>query len=257
MPTITADASLSAQFTAEAITGFQFQSSGVIDDTGFIKPESLGTWSSLSGTSWSAWSNFTLNPQIIKVTSPLIDLGRVDYFTINISAELEGTVEYLIYVSETGDFTGEETETLVKDGDSNIPAFYGQFIYVIARADSQEFRRMTVTTDKTLKRITINDVNTSTLSGSITARQIAMPEVVSAITDIKISVRAATAYAVNLYVSDTATSEVIIPVVKSKNRTTPTFALYGIDNEPRNSIVDIDITALPRQVMIGGNITII
>jgi hypothetical protein len=257
MALLTAEAALSSQITAEIITGFQYQFVGVINDDGVIKPESLGAWSLLSGTSWQQWTNFTLNPQTIKITSPLIDLGRVDYFTIDITAELEGTVEYLVYVSSTGAFAGEESETYIEDGDTNIPAFYGQFMYVIARANSQEFRRMTVTTDKTLKYITLNDINSSTLSGTNTARQIPMPETVSAITDIKISVKATTPYAVNLYVSDTATSEIAIPVIKSKNATTPTFALYGIDNDPRNAIVDIEITALPRQAMIGGNIRVV
>jgi hypothetical protein len=257
MATITAEAALSTTVIMEPITGFQYQFVGIVDDSGFIKPESQGGWYQLAGTAWSQWTNFTLNPLPIKITSPLIDLGRVDYFTINIDADLDGTVEYLVYVSENGQFAGEETETFIKDGDNNIPAFYGQFIYVVARADSEEFRRMTITTDKTLKYLTLNDINSSTLSGTNTARQIPMPETVSAITDIKISVKATTPYAVNLYVSDTATSEIAIPVIKSKNATTPTFALYGIDNDPRDAVVDIEITAMPRQAMTGGSIRVI
>lgn len=257
MPIQSAQSALTVNTALEAITGFQFQSSGIIDSTGFIKPESRGTWDQLSNTTWSAFTNFTQNPLQIKVTSPLIDLGTVNYFTMDISADLEGTVDFLIYVSATGAFAGEETETLASEGDLNVPAFYGQFVYVVARANSTEFREMTVTTDQTLKRITLNDINTSSLSGANTARQIPMPETVSAILDIKISVKATTPYAVNLYVSDTATSEIAIPVIKSKNRTTPTFALYGIDNDPRDAVVDIDITALPRQAMIGNSLRVI
>jgi hypothetical protein len=58
-------------------------------------------------------------------------------------------------------------------------------------------------------------------------------------------------------VSDTATSEILIPVIKSKNTTTPTFALYGIDNDPRDGVVDITVTALPRQAMFRGNLVVL
>jgi hypothetical protein len=61
---------------------------------------------------------------------------------------------------------------------------------------------------------------------------------------------------VNLYVSDTATSQVLIPVVKSKGAT-PTFALYGIDNDARDGVVDISIKALPRQALIGGSLYVL
>jgi hypothetical protein len=46
-------------------------------------------------------------------------------------------------------------------------------------------------------------------------------------------------------------------VVKNKSATSPTFALYGIDNDPRDGIVDIKITALPRMVMYGGRLTVV
>jgi hypothetical protein len=58
-------------------------------------------------------------------------------------------------------------------------------------------------------------------------------------------------------VSDTANSEILIPVVKSKSSSAPSFALYGIDNDPRDGVVDITITALPRQAMFGGNLVVL
>jgi len=94
------------------------------------------------------------------------------------------------------------------------------------------------------------------LAGTNTARQITLPETLSAITDIYIQPKAAASYTPNLYVSATATSEVVIPVVKSKT-STPTFALYGIDNEPRDAVVDIMVTGIPRMVMEGNNLFVI
>jgi hypothetical protein len=50
---------------------------------------------------------------------------------------------------------------------------------------------------------------------------------------------------------------VLIPIVKNKSNTAPTFALYGIDNDARDGVVDIKITALPRMVMYGGRLTVV
>jgi hypothetical protein len=74
---------------------------------------------------------------------------------------------------------------------------------------------------------------------------------------MKIEPKAPTPYAVNLYVSDTPTSEVLIPVVKSKAAAAPSFVLYGIDNDPRDGVVDITLTTLPRQAMISGNMVVV
>jgi len=49
----------------------------------------------------------------------------------------------------------------------------------------------------------------------------------------------------------------LIPVIESKSNTTPTFALYGIDNDPRDGIVDIQITAMRQMVMFEGNIVVL
>ena len=114
---------------------------------------------------------------------------------------------------------------------------------------------MRVTANTTVVEILIPNVDSSTLSGTNTNRVISLPAPVSLIKDIHIQVKAATSYPVNLYVSDTATSEILIPVVKSK--TTPSFALYGIDNDPRDGVVDITVKALPRQVMYGGNLVVL
>jgi hypothetical protein len=80
---------------------------------------------------------------------------------------------------------------------------------------------------------------------------------------------------VDLYVSNTATSVLLTPIVISKtaggtymasgyyvddyfvNATGASFALYGIDNQPRDGIVDISLKGLPRQVMAGGNLLVI
>jgi hypothetical protein len=254
----TAEATLTLTATTVCLTSFQEYRDGYIDvNTGFIKAVGTGTWSQLSGTTWNDFTNFVLEPQEIRWTSPLIDLGDPRYFTLNIDLDCAGGCSFLVSVSSTGAFNGEHKEILIRNNDINVPSFYGQFVYVTAFVTGQELRRMTITNDTSYDFIRLQDVNSSTLPGSNTARTIVLPRSVSSIVDIVIQPKAATSYPVNLYVSDTATSTVVIPIVLSKNRLQPTFALYGIDNDPRDAVVDILVTALPRMVMENNNLFVI
>jgi hypothetical protein len=90
-----------------------------------------------------------------------------------------------------------------------------------------------------------------------------------------ITPRAPSPYAVDLYVSSSATSVLLTPIVISKtaggtymaagyyvddyfeSSFGASFALYGIDNQARDGIVDISLKGLPRQVMAGGNLLVI
>jgi len=187
----------------------------------------------------------------------VLDIGSIDYFNIEITAEADGEISYLIHVSDTGQFGGEETEYLIENGDFNITAFYGRYIYVTARCQGTTLSRMTVSTNTSKVSLKLTNVDTSTLSGTAANRTLSVSAPISAIYDIHVQPRAATSYAVNLYVSDTANSQVLIPVVNSKSATAPAIALYGIDNDARDGIVDITITALPRMIMTGGNVLVV
>lgn len=252
----TATATLTVTATQVAITGFINYANGYLDqETGTVKAQGSSTWRSLA--SWQSFTNYQQTFETIRWTAPLIDLGVPQYFTLNIESEFKGSIKYLIHVSETGVFGGEETEYMAEEGDYNVPGFYGQFAYVTAIVDGVELQRISITADTAVREYIIPNVNSASLSGSNTNRVIDLPTPVSLIKDIHIQVKAATSYAVNLYVSDTANSVILIPVVKSKSGTTPSFALYGIDNDPRDGIVDITVKALPRQAMFGGNLVVL
>lgn len=258
MPTLTADAALTTTFSLDAVTGFRPYAQGILDaQTGSIKPTGSGTWSQLTGRTWSTWNNFQLTQNQIRWTSNLIDVGEVKYFNINITADFDGSLYYIVHVSETGAFTGEESEYLIQDGDLDIDAFYGRYVYVTAFVTGREFRSMVITTSSEFNSITLNDVNTSTLAGSVSARQLSITQPISAIIDLQIQPKAANPYNVNLYVSDTATSRVLIPVVLSKTLPTPQIVMYGIDNDARDGVVDITLKTLPRQAMTGGNLVVL
>jgi hypothetical protein len=276
MTTKTGAAALTSQATMTIRAGFSPMRDGILDETsGTVKAQGTGRWG--GRTSWATFTSYVTQRSPIIWTAPVIDIGEIRWFTIAIAAEFDGDCEFLIHVSETGQFAGEETETLIQNGNYDITAFYGRYVYVTARVTGAELRRMQITTSNETKTYSLYNINSSTLLGSSAARIIPLPQPVSKILDIKISAQAPTAYPVNLYVSDTATSNLLIPIIVSKDdavsdsyfvddyiasgyfsgATTPSFALRGIDNDLKDGIVDISITALPRQAMIGGNLLVI
>lgn len=276
MATKTGEAALSSQFTIVPITGFIPFEQGILDPfSGTIKAIGRGRWGSLSGSTWTRFSSYVNTFQPIKWSSSRIDTGEIAYFNLAISSEFEGSLFYRVYVSDTGAFQGEETEYLIRDGDNQIAAFYGRYVYVTAECSGTELRKMEITTDKETVEFTYRDLNTSTLSGSSSLRILNLDNPISLITEMVITPRAASPYAVDLYVSSSATSVLLTPIVISKaaggnymvagyyvddyfqSSFGASFALYGIDNQARDGIVDISLKGLPRQVMAGGNLLVI
>lgn len=206
--------------------------------------------------SWAEFTSYSLGSQTIKWTAPTIDLGDILDFNLEIICESNGDNRFIVHVSDTGVFAGEESETEITQGDLDISGFTGRYVSVTVVSTATTISRFTVSATQETVTFWQRNVNTSTLGGSTASREIALTRPLSKITDIVIQPRAATAYAVNLYVSATATSQVLIPVVNAKT-STPTFTLYGIDNDARDGIVDIQISGLPRMAATGGGLIVI
>jgi hypothetical protein len=260
MAILSAEAALSAHFSQFTVVGFYNWRKGYVDifdvqGNGYVRPFSQGHWGLLGNWGTAAsWQQELMLP--IVWTSERIDIGQIKYFTLSITSEFEGSISYLVHTSDLGLFEGEESSYLIEEGNVNIPAFYGRYVYVTARVNGNQLRRMTIEANSSTYNIQLQNVDTSTLPGTPGSRTINIGRTASAIQDVKISVRAATPYAVNLYVSDQATSEVLIPVVRGKGAE-PTFGLFGIDNEPRDGIIDIECKAMARQAMLGGNVYVL
>lgn len=252
-----AAAALTATATIEAVTGFQNYQQGQLDTiSGTIKAEGRSRWADL--TTWNNYKDWITEKDPIKWTAPVLDIGSVRYFTISVVAEFTGTAShYDIAVSETGLFDGEETIYKIQEGNTDVSAFYGRFVYVTLTINGPELSRMTVTTSTNTNSFNYNNVNTSTLAGSVAARQVPLSNPISQIVDMAISVVATTAYNMDVYVTDTPSSTALVPVVVSKSGTTPTFRLVGLDNQNRDGIVDITVRAMPRQAVVGGNMVVI
>jgi hypothetical protein len=271
----TASANLTSRFTFTPTVGFQPYSQGYLDQTtGSIKAIGNSRWGSLSGTKWSSFSSYITKYLPIKWTSGRVDTGSVDYFTIAITSIFEGSLKYRIYVSATGAFLGEETEYYFDSDNDNIAAFYGRYVYVTVECTGREFTSMKITTSKEVIQYVYRDLDTTTLAGTSSSRLLALDNPISRITEMTVTPKA-TSYAVDLYVSNTATSSLLIPVIISKTSggsyittgyiandyfqqsTGASFALYGIDNQARDGIVDISLKGLPRQVLQNGNMVVV
>lgn len=235
---------------------------GTLDqDLGIVLPNNTGTWANL--TTWANWTSWTLIPANPLIwLADLIDLGEVTDFCLIINTVANGTVEYDIYVSDTGAFAGEESVTSVYQGDQAVTGFTGRFVRVAVKVtrtsgintlSSVECRASNSTV-----QVRVNDLDTSTLSGTSAARTLTLPRTVSKIINLQITPKSVNSYIPDLYVSNTATSTQVIPKWLSKDLDSaggpPTIALVGIDNQPRDAVVDIIATALPEQYMLGNDL---
>jgi hypothetical protein len=239
------------------------QSAVYNEQTQTIYPVSTSTWSGLASTTWEAWTNwaYSTNDTIV-YHSQVTPLGFVAKdFTLTIETESNAEISYKVYTSMTGDFSGEETETDIPSGATNVASFNGRFFFVTIIAtrvfEMPVITGVEITLNETADEIVLSSVSTSTLGGTQTARQIPLPRPISRIVDVKIMPHeTASPYNLDVYVTNTPTSTYLIPKIISKSNTTPTFALVGVDNQPRDGVVDIRLKTLPEQYMLGNNLYI-
>lgn len=241
-------------------------SSGYYDsNTGTIYPVSTSTWSGLSGKTWDSWKEWAYNVsnQIIWVTAPMFMGNNPSNSNLKITCDSTGNVSYKVYTSETGIFNGEEVETVISHNAVSVPAFKAKYIQVVVYSEGVNNITPTISqiTVETINlrnsEIIINDLDSSTCDGSQTARVIPMPTNIGTITDMKITPHeTASPYNLDVYVTNTPTSTYLIPKIISKDPITPTFALVGVDNHPRDGIVDIVLKVLPASYMDGNNLIV-
>lgn len=241
------------------------QPKGIYDaETRTIFPLSTGTWDGLSGTTWDSWSEwlYDRDTEIIWITQPVFLGNSPSPYNLRVTTQSTGQVSYKVYTSDTGAFNGEEVETEIPHGDVSIPGFRSQYIQVVVYAT--EINGITpVISEITVETVTsrtrefvISDLNTGNCSGSVTGRIIPLPEDVGNIIEILITPKETAPYDLDVYVTNTPTSTYLIPKVISEDRFTPTIALVGVDNQPRDGVVDVLIKSLPASYMVGNNIVV-
>lgn len=227
---------------------------GELDPTlNSVVPVSTGTWGDL--VSWNEFTQWNYQPQTIIWTSELLDFGSVDYFTLEVVCEYQGVINsYTIHTSQTGAFGGEETETVIEEGDTGVAAFYGRYVYVTVDLDGSLLANMNINASRETFDIILKNISTSTLAGTVNERTLAFAESPSQIVSLDIVPTNDTAYNMDVYVTDYPTSKALLPVITDKTAAAPTFYLVGLDNVPRNGVIDVVARALPGQQMLNGQI---
>lgn len=146
-------------------------STGQLDaNLGYIIPQSAGsTWAALSGTNWSSFGSWTVTPldPLIWVTD-VQDFGRVGTFNISVSARYTGELtQYEVWTSNTGAFAGEETHTVITEGDTVIPAFTGRYVrvgaWIYRRGETTSLQELTIKLTNQTLELELPDVRTDEL----------------------------------------------------------------------------------------------
>jgi hypothetical protein len=232
--------------------------SGQLDvTTNTVFPVDTGQWDSV--TTWDGFTSWYVNPTYpIVWYIPVQDQVFITSYNMKIVTETKGIVTYQVSTSSTGAFAGEETSVTINPNDTSVSGFTGRYFTVAVKVDRAlgltTLDSVTVTTTNAQINETLSNLDTSTLGGTITARPLPIARTYSLINSITIDPRQVTAYNVDMYVSNYATSTTVIPRVVSKNRTTPTIALLGIDGSNKDGTVDVTITGLPEQYRSGNNL---
>lgn len=230
---------------------------GVLDEiNGVVNPVDTGEWADY--TAWDAWGAWEQSPSDPLVwLADVIDLGEVQDFVLDIVTDANGTVSYEIYVSDTGEFDGEETVTTIDPGDSGISAFRGRFVLVAisvaVTSGVNTLNNVQITASNRTVDIKLNAVDTSTLSGTVNARQLALPRTPAKVVHMQITPEEVDAFNIDAYVTAYPTSTQLIPRIVS--RTVPvTIALQGRDGVDRDGVCDVTLSVLPEQFMDGNNL---
>lgn len=227
-----------------------------------ICPVSTSTWDGLSGTTWDTWTEwaYSVDPEIIWHTD-VIQLGlSPQTVNLKITCVSTGQVSYKVYTSNLGVFAGEEVEHVIPHGATSVPSFTAKFLMVIVYSNAVNnvtvnIQQITVKTEAPrTTEYQILDLDTSTCSGTVNSRVIPLPGRLENILDIKITPREVPAYNLDVYVTNTPTSTYVVPKIISKNSSAPTFALIGMDNYPRDGVVDISLKSSKSGYMQGNNL---
>lgn len=235
-----------------------FTVNGQLDpQTNTVIPNNTGTWADLS--TWAAWTSWSAEPADPLVWfSDVVDLGESTTFNLSIDTQANGLVSYSVMTSDTGLFAGEETQTDIDQGDTGVGSFSGRFVLVVvsvtAESGLNNISSINIVANTRTIQVRVNDLDTSTLSGSSTSRTLSLDRTIGGVINWQITPKEITAYDLDVYVTNTPTSTHTIPKIISK--TALTFALVGVDNHARDGVCDMVIEALPEMYMNGNNLRI-
>lgn len=243
---------------------------GQLDEgLGIIVPINTGTWANLSNSSWSGWTgwiNVPADPIIWR--TPVSDLNSNTYFTITTNTQVQGNVDYTVFTSFTGNFSGEETATTITSANvANVDAFYGRYIVIQANVYNQgsltTINQFNFTTTTYSYSIRLQDLDSSTLTANGSGRILPIQgNTIGAIKNISITPHKTTGgsrYVVADYIADNyfeETSYPTIAAIQGKGRMSPTVKLTDYLGNSQDCLFDAVVEVLPMQGYQGQNIIV-
>lgn len=260
------------------------QVTGKIDPVlGYVVPNNSSTWAALTSSTWALFTSWVGQPADPLVwNSDTVDLGSVIDFTLQVSANYTGSIGYTVLVSDTGDFLGEETSTVISEGDVDIAAFRGRYVIVSASVSRGSGLNTLISLEISANRrrfdILLNDLQTTDLAGDVEGRTLVLGRTVSKVLAVNLSGRNTVGdgyvkegyitigyfnnsedeyleadYVLSGYVRPVS-SQMSWPMVVSKDRTGPVIVIRDSDGAYIDGEFDAQIHVLPEQYMENGQL---
>lgn len=159
--------------------------------TGYQIPINSGTWANAS--TWASYTSWISQPSTsITVVGDIIDRGTAGYFNIKTTADYSGDISYSVFTSNTGEFQGEEVETIFTAYTTNVSAFYGRYFAVCANVSSSsgqcELRSLGIAHTNNTFDLRFDNMVSSNLDTNEFGSVLPMPRAVGAIKNIQATV---------------------------------------------------------------------
>lgn len=246
---------------------------GFIDGvTNTVLPNDTNSWANLTANNASTWGELT--SWVTRPADPLIwlsdpiDLGKEVYFTLQITTEAVGNVNYTVYTSNVGSFANAyTTANTITSGSSGIAAFYGRYVTVAAEVYNtgglHSLQTMELTAGTQRFDILMSDIDSSGLTGTISSRQLPIERTVSKVLNIQMTPYLTTGgsgYTQSGYVASTYFDETLVtgafPQIIDKNGTGANVAFVDNDGNYIDCVFDAVAWVYPEQYMDGNNLKV-
>ena len=211
---------------------------------------------------WTVWNKTPVSMTYMPVTSgpSFVNLGSVKTVNVLTNIQANGKIHYYFFVNQTSEIifdnvgNGESyTTTHVEPNQQSIPSLSGQFVSIVVGIEYDPTKGVpyfdSISFDFTStgnKTVSYANINSATLPGTVSDRVFNPNDEFGAISEVQVTSQGTTTpYNVDLYVSKNQTSSYTFPDIISKSNDGVHLKFIGIDGEPRDSVFDITVSALP------------
>lgn len=231
------------------------------DGTQKLVSANSGTWADFS--SWEAWRSWASDPATLNHLTPIVDFGSTQTYTITSEASIVGTATYYVYTSDTGAFAGEQTETTIAPGATDTAAFTSRYAMIgISVAQSQagnpSISAFNFVASTEAIRVELNDIVSSSLSGTVSSRTLQIPNTVSAVLNMNLTTQSAEGYIDADYIDADyfEAGEAAIPLIVDKSRTGPNVRFINTSGTSIDTTFDAALVVLPQQYRNNDNLRV-